>query len=122
MVSNTVPPSVSQIPATAIGLIATIYTFQTSFSSDHMMHTFGRTLNTPNSYLWDNQIYALNTQLNDIVITHCGDTGMVFYYGEAHGTNIIPLKANGAFDSYLGLGLCAIRQIERYLTTIPKCR
>ena len=98
-VSDIVPPNV---PVNSTGIIANIYTYQSNLN-DHLVHSFGRYNGHPNSP-WDNNVYNYNTYLNDVLITHEGESAPMYYYGYAHGSQIIPLKSNGKFDAFLGMG------------------
>jgi hypothetical protein len=94
------PPNV---PSDAKAILVTITTFN-SARNDHVVHSFGRNADHT-SYTWDNQVYNLNTYLNDVMVTHEGEIpGNAYYFGHSHGTLIIPLKSNGKFDAQLCMG------------------
>lgn len=93
----------SNIPADAGAIIVTITTY-TSERRDHLVHSFGRNAEH-DCNVWSNQPWDLDTYLNDVMITHEGDSsGEGFYYGHSHGSHIIPLKENGRFDAQLAMG------------------
>jgi hypothetical protein len=72
----------------------------------------------PADGVWDNQVFNLNAYLNDVLITYEGDFPGAYQAcmchvalvwtdasdGYAHGTHIIPLKANLRFDGRLCMG------------------
>jgi hypothetical protein len=98
-VSDIIPPNV---PTNSIAIIANVYTFQSNLN-DHLVHSFGRYNGHPGSP-WDNNVFDYNTYLNDVLITHEGDNAAMYYYGYSHGSQYIPLKSNGKFDAFLGMG------------------
>ncbi|EDQ88644.1 uncharacterized protein MONBRDRAFT_26291 [Monosiga brevicollis MX1] len=100
VINNIAPPAATGIPVTAKALITTIFTYDAPGISDHVNHLFGRDAST-NVNSWDNSIHDNNVYFNDVQITHDGSAGSKNYYGFWHGTQIIPLKANGNFDAIL---------------------
>ncbi|MFT6817383.1 MAG: hypothetical protein ACJATT_001190, partial [Myxococcota bacterium] len=93
--------AVSSVPDDASAIVANLYSFNSS-RDDHVNHHFGRT--TVAGTTWDNEPWNRNIRLSDVSITHQGDLAGDFYYGQGHGSNIIPLKANGTFDASLCRG------------------
>ncbi|EGD79933.1 hypothetical protein PTSG_10215 [Salpingoeca rosetta] len=90
------------VPSTAKALITLLYTYQDRSNLEHMVHSFGRSA-SHRTDPWDNVVYAANTYLNDILITHEGAPSATWYYGFYHPTQVIPLKENGQFEAYLGM-------------------
>jgi hypothetical protein len=78
------------IPGHARAVFASITTFSDG-RNDHVTHSFGR-FNGHQTHTWDNAIYDANTYLNDVIITHNGDSGGDAHYGYSHGTQILPVK------------------------------
>lgn len=90
------------VPAGSTAIIANVTT-NVSSRNDHATHSFGRNASHATG-TYDNGPYDLNTWLNDVLLTHSGDSAGVDYYGRSHGTQIIPLKANGRFDAMTCMG------------------
>jgi hypothetical protein len=92
----------SNIPSTAKAVYATVSTYQSN-NDDHYVHSFGRD-NNHDSYTWDNRVYDLNTYLNDVMLTHEGNSAGNMHYGHSFGSHLIPLDANGKIQSYACMG------------------
>ena len=93
---------VPNVPDDATAILVSITTFD-SKRNDHVVHSFGRNANHDDNTS-SNSVYDKNTYLNDVMVSHQGDTAGKFYYGHSHGTSIIPLKENGKFDAHLCMG------------------
>ena len=106
------PPST--VPATATAIIVSIDTYDDK-RADHMVHSFGRHA-SHDTNIWRNRPAELNTYLNDVYVTHEGDASTGYYYGHSHGTSIIPLKSDGRFDAFLGLGYNTGSTSRAYVT------
>ena len=111
------------VPSNAIALITTIYTY--TAVNDHQMLSFGRNASHP-SNLWQLGLFSANTYTNDVLITHDGDVDTGYYYGYAHGMQIIPLKPCGTFDALMGMGkndnsnpFYVTIQVYGYITSAP---
>eukprot|EP00730_Choanoeca_flexa_P004011 TRINITY_DN11572_c0_g1_i1.p3 TRINITY_DN11572_c0_g1~~TRINITY_DN11572_c0_g1_i1.p3 ORF type:complete len:176 (+),score=37.97 TRINITY_DN11572_c0_g1_i1:1852-2379(+) len=92
------------VPIGAKGLLTTIHTYANGHH-DHVCHSFGRNA-AHSDFVADNAPYTLPDEeawLNDVLITSEGDDSVTYYYGYFHGTQLIPLKANGRFDAVLNL-------------------
>ena len=119
IISNSIVPGV---PANATSIFANIYSWQSTTRNDWMMHNFGRYANT-NPAVVDNQMFTatlsnVNAYYNDVIVTYEGRSTASYYYGYSHGSNIIPLKANAAFDSVVGLGKSAATGIHYILIQV----
>merc|ERR1712072_1466606 len=53
---------------------------------------------------WNNNVYDLNTYLNDVMVTHEGDSSFDAFYGTSHGASTIPLDSNGQIQANLCMG------------------
>ena len=118
IISNSIVPGV---PSNATSIFANIYSWQSS-RNDFMMHNFGRYANT-NPAILDNQMFNaalsnVNAYYNDVIVTYEGRNTTSYYYGYSHGSNIIPLKANAAFDSVLGINKAAASGIHYVLIQV----
>ena len=91
------------VPATATAIIASLTSYD-SEQGDHMVHSFGRN-NNHDTHYWSNQPFTLDTYLNDVYVTHEGDTGGGYHYGHSFGTVIIPLRSDKTFSAMLGGGM-----------------
>ena len=89
----------SAVPDDATALITNVFTYHDG-RNDHVNHSFGR-FASHDGTSWDNNVYTDNIVFNDVLITHNGNNAGSDYYGMAHGTQIVPLKSNGAFDANL---------------------
>lgn len=92
----------TKIPSNAKALIGNMYTYDNS-RNDHVTSSFGRNAGHT-THTWDNQVWDLNTWLNDILITHEGNSAAKYHYGHSHGMQIVPLKSNGKFDAWVKMG------------------
>eukprot|EP00730_Choanoeca_flexa_P004012 TRINITY_DN11572_c0_g1_i3.p1 TRINITY_DN11572_c0_g1~~TRINITY_DN11572_c0_g1_i3.p1 ORF type:complete len:738 (+),score=101.42 TRINITY_DN11572_c0_g1_i3:2-2215(+) len=98
------PEPCAAVPIGAKGLLTTIHTYANGHH-DHVCHSFGRNA-AHSDFVADNAPYTLPDEeawLNDVLITSEGDDSVTYYYGYFHGTQLIPLKANGRFDAVLNL-------------------
>ena len=86
----------------AVASLVSITTYQEN-RNDHMVHSFGRD-DSHDSHVWDNRVYDLNQRLNDVLITHEGDTACTHYYGNSFGMQVLPFRPDNTFDIYFGLG------------------
>eukprot|EP00056_Hartaetosiga_gracilis_P016124 m.3946 g.3946 ORF g.3946 m.3946 type:complete len:759 (+) comp3774_c0_seq1:60-2336(+) len=100
-VTNASPPDT--VPDGAKAIQALVYTYQDRGHKDHVVHSFGRSsshITNP----WSGQVYEQNKYINDILITHQGDSAGDYYYGHWHGMQTIPLKDDGTFEAYMCMG------------------
>ena len=118
---NNAPTIPSGFAASAI--FATITIFWTpSAGGDHFMVTFGRNVshstNIYNNLMWNTPAYY-----NDFQLTNSGDNCGPDYYGRSHGSHIIPLKSNQAFDIYNNIykndNTNAVQLVIQYYGFIP---
>ena len=94
------------VPLGATAIVASIHLFSNAHS-DFVVHSFGRSNNHTCS-VWDNTVYEADSYLNDVLLTSeggccCGYCSTSFY-GNAHGTIIIPLLPDGSFQAALAMG------------------
>ena len=93
--------AVTSVPDDASAIVVNLYSFNNT-RDDHVNHHFGRTVISGTT--WDNEPWNRNIPMSDVSITHQGDLAGDFYYGQGHGSNLIPLKANGTFDASMCRG------------------
>jgi hypothetical protein len=93
--------AISGVPSDAKAIIASLTTFN-DHRNDHVTHTFGRSYHHT-SYTWDNNPWNHNSRINDVLVTHNGDSGGRKHYGNSAGSQLIPLD-NGYIRSYLCTG------------------
>ena len=96
---HTVP---SNVPTNAVGVYASITTYSDN-RNDHWSSSFGRDYNH-DCYTWDNRVYDLNTRLNDVMVTHNGDSAGNNHYGFSHGSSFIPIDGNRQIQMKEGHG------------------
>jgi len=102
-IADIIPPNV---PVTATAILANIYSFQVN-RADGMGHSFGRNNSHDANIFGNNIFFNAAPYYNDVLVYYEGKNSPVYYYGYSHGSNIIPLKANGRFDANLGIGKSA---------------
>ena len=92
----------SNVPTNAVGVYASITTYSDN-RNDHWSSSFGRDYNH-DCYTWDNRVYDLNTRLNDVMVTHNGDSAGNNHYGFSHGSSFIPIDGNRQIQMKEGHG------------------